>query len=296
METIRKKEGFESQKLFVQPDYMLEELTTNELTQNLYVSDIGCFPKAHYHYRERMDGCDSHILIYCSNGEGWVEWERDKPVKITERQLAVIPAGVPHRYGASADHPWTIYWLHLKGDHASQLLQAYGLNTHVLHLPLGMHTRWLEDFEHCFTLLTTKTYSMPAQIHVSHTVQHLLSSIGLSEGGTTQDKKRDGYMEKAIRFMSGHVGSTLTLTQLSEHTGLSKQHLIYLFKREAGCPPIEYYLRVKMQHASQLLDLTDLSIKEIGMTVGIADPYYFSRLFKKIIGCSPTHYRTTPKG
>jgi AraC-like DNA-binding protein len=52
-----------------------------------------------------------------------------------------------------------------------------------------------------------------------------------------------------------------------------------LFKQETGMPPIEYFLRLKMQKAGQLLSLTGLSVKEIAANVGISDPYYFSRLF-----------------
>ncbi|GJM79987.1 hypothetical protein HMSSN139_24830 [Paenibacillus sp. HMSSN-139] len=51
-----------------------------------------------------------------------------------------------------------------------------------------------------------------------------------------------------------------------------------------------------MQRAGQLLDLTGLSVKEIAGAVGLSDPYYFSRLFKKIMGYSPTEYRGIPKG
>ncbi|MDQ0897898.1 AraC family transcriptional regulator [Paenibacillus sp. V4I7] len=59
---------------------------------------------------------------------------------------------------------------------------------------------------------------------------------------------------------------------------------------------MEYFLRLKIQKASQMLDLTALAIKEIGNAIGITDAYYFSRLFKKMMGVSPTEYRKIPKG
>ncbi|MGG4034304.1 AraC family transcriptional regulator [Paenibacillus cisolokensis] len=96
--------------------------------------------------------------------------------------------------------------------------------------------------------------------------------------------------------MTDHLADSFRLSDLARHTGLSKQHLIYLFNRETGCPPVEYFLRMKMQRAGQLLDLTDWSVKEIASAVGLSDPYYFSRLFKKMMGCSPTAYRGIPKG
>jgi AraC-type DNA-binding domain-containing proteins len=290
MDETRKKDGFESQKLFIQPDYILGELAANELTNTLYVSDIGCFPKAQFHYRERMEGCDSHILIYCAEGEGWLEIGSE--MKISPRQLVVIPAGTPHRYGASADNPWTIYWMHLHGSHVPEFIQTYGLDTGLL-LPVATHARWLEDFQQCYSLLSDKPYSMPAQIHISQTIRHLLSHVGLS---TVQDKKREDYMEQAIRYMTDRLTSSITLPELAGHTGLSKQHLIYLFNKETGFPPIEFFLRMKMQRAGQMLALTNLSIKEICAEFGISDPYYFSRLFKRYMGISPTQFRNTPKG
>ncbi|MFB5763943.1 AraC family transcriptional regulator [Paenibacillus medicaginis] len=296
MAETRKKDGFESQKLFIQPEYMLEDLTASDLTNVLYVSDIGCFPSAMFHYRERSEGCDAHILIYCVQGEGWLETSGDKQMNIEPRQLVVIPAGTPHRYGASSDNPWTIYWMHLRGEHAAQLIQIYGLDANQLLLPIAMHTKWLEDFEQCYSLLSDKPYSMPAQIHVSQTIRHLLSSVGLSTGSSVQNQKGERYLEQAIRYMTDRLAGSLTLPELAHHTGLSRQHLTYLFKKETGCPPVEFYLRMKMQRAGQMLTLTDLSIKEICSIFGISDPYYFSRLFKKLMGCSPTQYRNTPKG
>ncbi|WP_339819446.1 AraC family transcriptional regulator [Paenibacillus sp. FSL R7-0216] len=314
---IRKPDGFESQKLFVQPDYMLKELMISALTRPLFVSDIGFFPHAQHHFRERPDGADAHIFIYCVEGEGWVEWKgesggdepgdavgttrtsnlTERSYKLTERQLAVIPAGAPHRYGASTDKPWSIYWFHLQGEDTAALIRTYGLDQDgPVRLPLSVHSQLLEQSEQCYRLLHDKHYSLPVQIHVAQTMRHLLSSIGLSAERSAQDRKRERYFDEAVRYMTERLAETVTLPELAKQVGLSKQHLVYLFNREAGLPPIEYFLRLKMQRAGQLLDLTGLSVKEIAGAVGMYDPYYFSRLFKKIMGYSPTEYRSIPKG
>lgn len=299
---IRKPDGFDAQKLFVQPDYMLKELNNSALTRPLFVSDIGFFPQARHHFRERPEGADSHIFIYCVEGEGWVEWSEEpssteRSYPLTERQLAVVPAGTPHRYGASADKPWSIYWFHLQGEDTAELIRTYGLDQGgPVRLPLSVHAQLLEQFEQCYRLLYDKHYSLPAQIHVAQTMRHLLSSIGLSAERSAQDRKRERYFDEAVRYMTERLAESVTLPELAKQVGLSKQHLVYLFNREAGLPPIEYFLRLKMQRAGQLLDLTGLSVKEIAGAVGLSDPYYFSRLFKKIMGYSPTEYRGIPKG
>lgn len=69
---IRKPEGFVEEKLYVLPEYWMKELEQEELTASLFITDIGYFPNARYHFRERLEGSPSHILILCEAGRaGW---------------------------------------------------------------------------------------------------------------------------------------------------------------------------------------------------------------------------------
>ncbi|CAN7668429.1 helix-turn-helix domain-containing protein [Paenibacillus sp. LjRoot153] len=296
MDMTRKPEVFEEEKLFILPEYMQTELSRSELTRDLFVSDIGFFPSARHHYRERPEGSNSHIFIFCSEGEGWIELGQQHPITLTPNHLAVIPAHTPHRYGASIHAPWSIYWFHLKGDHTTAFIQMYGMDTAPLHLPIGAMTEYKDVFDKCYYLLSDKTYSLPIHTHVSQSIRQLISSIGISAGGTARDKKREQYIEVAIQYMNDHLEDTIKLPELANHIGLSRQHLILLFNEATGIPPIEYFLRMKIQKAAQMLSLTGLSIKEVAANIGISDPYYFSRLFKKITGSAPSAFRNVPKG
>ncbi|NQX63343.1 AraC family transcriptional regulator [Paenibacillus qinlingensis] len=296
MDMTRKPEGFEEEKLFILPEYMQTELSRSELTRDLFVSDIGFFPHARHHYRERPEGSSSHIVIFCSEGEGWIEVGQQAAFTLTPNHLAVIPAHTPHRYGASTHAPWSIYWFHLQGNHTAAFIQMYGMDTGPLHLPIGAMTEYKDVFDTCYYLLSDKTYSLPIHTHVSQSIRQLISSIGISVGGTARDRKREQYLEVAIQYMNDHLEDAIRLPELAKHTGLSRQHLILLFNEVTGIPPIEYFLRMKIQKAAQMLSLTSLSIKEVAATIGISDPYYFSRLFKKITGSAPSTFRNVPKG
>ena len=73
MAMVRKKEGFQGQKAIVIPRKILSRLCAhNNVIGNMYITDIGYYPKAKFHYRERLHGADQHILIYCLEGRGVV--------------------------------------------------------------------------------------------------------------------------------------------------------------------------------------------------------------------------------
>jgi AraC-like DNA-binding protein len=83
---------------------------------------------------------------------------------------------------------------------------------------------------------------------------------------------------------------------MAEHAELSESHFSRLFKEQTGHSPVDYFIYLKMQHACSMLTLTQSTVKEISDTLGYSDAYYFSRLFKKVIGVSPREYRSTPRG
>ena len=303
MQTIQKAEGFEAQKLIVFPDAFLEDVSRHPLVKPVYVTDIGFFPHAQYHYRERPDGCNTHIFIYCVEGEGWVLLplpankilENNRKLPIYKNTLLVIPARIPHIYGAAEANPWSIYWFHLEGEAVQQFIQSFNMHKSTLYVPATEGVRIINLFEECYEILLYKGYSFKHYLYVSQVMRYLLGIIALLQGEASQDERKNVYIERSIQYMIEHMQCSLTLGELANHVNLSKPHFIHLFKQITGYSPIDYSLRLKIQRSCQYLDLTDHTIKVISKRVGIQDPYYFSRVFRKIMGQSPSDYRKTKK-
>lgn len=112
-------------------------------------------------------------------------------------------------------------------------------------------------------------------------------SAGQNEAESEADRK----MEKSIAFMMQHLNQPLQVARLARIANVSPSHFFVLFKRQTGFSPIDYFIRLRMQHAGRLLISTALNVKEIAAELGYDDPFYFSRVFKAVHGLAPTDYR-----
>ena len=79
---MKKKSGFEGQKMIVLPQSIIHVLEENPITAPLHITDIGYYPKAEFHFRDREQGCQQYILIYCKEGSGWF--------RINDREYSLI--------------------------------------------------------------------------------------------------------------------------------------------------------------------------------------------------------------
>ena len=92
-------------------------------------------------------------------------------------------------------------------------------------------------------------------------------------------------------FITENYMKPLSLAQISANTYLSPIYVSKVFKEAVGESPITYLIRIRLSKACELLENSDIPIKDIAEQVGYPDAYYFSKLFKKYFGVSPAHYR-----
>jgi AraC-like DNA-binding protein len=104
---------------------------------------------------------------------------------------------------------------------------------------------------------------------------------------------REEFIIEIINFMKENIDKKLTLNKIASCSYYSPTHLSGKFKRITGYSPIEYFNHLKLQKACYLLQYTQKRISDISWEIGIEDPYYFSRLFSKYIGISPSEYRNS---
>ncbi len=68
---MKLKDGFKGQRAIVMPETILKAMEQNPVTSPLHITDIGYYPNAESHFRERKEGISQYIFIYCIKGKGW---------------------------------------------------------------------------------------------------------------------------------------------------------------------------------------------------------------------------------
>ena len=288
---IKKKEGFQGQKAIVIPRNILSgRCAKNEIIGTLYITDIGYYPKAKFHYRQRSHGADQHILIYCHDGSGQVTIGKTHHI-IEPGDFFIIPNKMPHAYSADEYNPWTIYWIHFKGSISNAIISVIVKQYGGFKGFIQQDGTSINLFNEMYSELE-RGYGSDHLLYVNMCLSHFLTTFIYNEKFATSDKlKHKDPTDSAIDFLTSKIDQVLTLEEIAASVNLSASHFSYLFKIKTGFSPIEYFNHLKVQKACQYLLFTSLSIKEISLELGVEDQYYFSRLFKKVMGASPVEYR-----
>jgi AraC-like DNA-binding protein len=93
------------------------------------------------------------------------------------------------------------------------------------------------------------------------------------------------------QHIDANLGSSLTMTELSQLAGLSISHFARCFRRSVGVPPHTYVKQRRVARAREMLAATDLPVAEIALVLGFSDQSHFTRRFREVTGVPPGAYR-----
>lgn len=106
-----------------------------------------------------------------------------------------------------------------------------------------------------------------------------------------KEEQSNSIITKAKEYIDRYYHKGILLDDVSREVDISPYYFSKLFKEETGENFIDYLTNIRIEKAKELLNNKDLSMKEICLNVGYSDPNYFSRIFKKCVGKTPTEYK-----
>jgi len=261
--------------------------------RGLQVVRAGFLERAAAALPQWLPGAKALALLHCVNGSGWCEVSgRLRSVRTGD--VLVLPPEVACSLGSNRTSPWSMQCLEASGDLVPDYLEALAPTAQ----PSIIHAGDALQIARLFgeTLNAFHQGSAFAQrLHASHALAYLLALLirelveAPRETGDAVNK-----IAETILYMSDHLEEPLRVSALARMAGLSQAYFGQLFKAQAGCSPREYLHLLRIHRARQLLQKTNLTIKEIAARIGYQDPFHFSRQFKAFQGASPSDYRRGP--
>lgn len=273
-------------------DSRRKEFAQRPCTKELMITAAGYHPHAEGHYCKRPRGSRGFVFLYCIDGAGWVKFEGEEII-VTRNQGIFLRPGREHEYGASKTHPWSYYYIHYEGSMAAPY-------TRLILDEKESGTYWIketDEYLRSFSMLLSSLeegWNYPNMVMAAAYLHKLLSYIYLRKRNQADGVSNTSPMTRVqavADFIEENPQNQISMMELARAASLSDSRFRELFKQLKGMSPKQYCLHMQIEKAKELLGSEELCIHEVAERVGMADSHYFSRIFAKKVGVSPSEYR-----
>jgi signal transduction histidine kinase/DNA-binding LacI/PurR family transcriptional regulator/AraC-like DNA-binding protein len=145
----------------------------------------------------------------------------------------------------------------------------------------------LADVKHLerYTAVTLRSKDVFTQDEIAASIHQALF------GGEALPPHTSALIKQSVAYLHQNYDRAFTRTEIADELGMSEDYFSRSFSQELGISPWDYLNRYRMAQARRLLQTTPDSVQVIARRVGIPDPAYFSRVFRRVVGESPSAYR-----
>lgn len=237
----------------------------------------------------RSKGRKDYQLLYIAAGQGHFFINGQERVVSAGNIIVYLP-GQPQEYVYFKDDKTDVYWVHFTGSDVEKIIDYYNirLSENIIYIGTSPDYQWLfgqiiqemqlcrPRFEELISLLLRNIF--------------ILISRNLI-GANRADNSLENEVELAMHYFRENYRSEVNVEDYALSRGMSASNFYRVFKQISGSTPLQFILKLRLSNAQNLLENSNLTIAEIASEVGYENPLYFSRLFHKHIGVSPSEYR-----
>ena len=224
-------------------------------------------------------------FVYITEGGGSLRMKQGDYAVSPGTGFFVFP-GVWHWYSPDINTGWDEYWVGFKGAYGETLLSNGILSIERPALEIGINSTIVHLFQEMYEIAKREPPGFQPKLAGS-VIRLLAYSLSFSQR-RHQDSETEQLVQRARLMMEDHLFGNLEMEEISHQLGISYTHFRSIFKDYTGQSPYQYYLNLKINKAKELLEAGDYAVKEVAHDLSFENQYYFSRLFKKKTGVSPS--------
>lgn len=233
-------------------------------------------------------------LLYIASGKAHFHFDGKEQI-VTAGHMVLYRPKEPQKYEYYDEDQTEVYWVHFTGGNVTNILRSYGLTDDKRVFYCGSGLEYQGIFRNMIYELQMckENYAEMLEMYLRQLFimlqRYFLTTL---KTGNTRIVEE---MDKATVYFNEHYSEDISIDEYAENNHVSVSWFIRNFKHYTGQTPMQYILSKRIYNAEILLQDPTYNITEIACIVGYDNPLYFSRIFKKAKGLSPSEYRKNIK-
>lgn len=233
-----------------------------------------------------------HIIHFIASGKGTYEKNGIK-YSLSSGSGFYCPANEMVYYVADEEEPWEYYWVGFNGVDSPWLLSAAGLSSES---PCFKCDNSAPIVNAMLDIYNSNGSNLYNELEMTGNLYRLMSYI-IKENQSDDNihRKSTDYINLSIKYIEHNYSRLISVNDIAASAGISRSHLYRLFTQELNITPNEYLIQYRINNACKLLRTSNINVSEAAYSSGFSDPLYFSRVFKRVKGVTPSAYALAKK-
>lgn len=274
--TFSNKTVIENENSFFNSSMSLSSLT-------VYRTGYKQCPKKQHRCKVR----DFYLIHYVIKGKGVLKINT-KEYSVSAGESYIMFPGIPIDYTADAEDPWEFCWVGFNGNDAKLLVSASGFSAKN---PIIKHKNPELVHKCIMSIYEARGNARDTVVMMSAYLYFLFAEL-IKEAPQRPEKISEVLFQDACAYISENYKQDISIEDIAKAMNVSRSNLYRNFIEYIGVSPKQHLAEFRVHTACKLLSNTSMSIKEITTEIGLKNPQHFDVVFKKIMGISPTEFRS----
>ena len=233
---------------------------------------------------------NEYQLLYIAEGRGTLTTASAGRYSISEGDIFLIFPGEWHTYSPNPETGWKEYWIGFKGINIDSRVSAGFFSKHSPIYRVGYNDTLISLFKEAIQV--AKKQEKHFQQLLAGIVNYMLGlAFSIDSNKKLKNSMNLELVNRARALMQENIETNIEMPEIADHLIISYSSFRHIFKQYTGIAPSQYYLNLKIQRAKDMLKSSSASIKEISYILHFDTPEYFTKLFKKKTGLTPSQFR-----